>query len=565
MLWLNCWKSKRKKEYKKVMLMISTRKDASVIVKSKFVLPNIETFQKYIDYVDRDEAKRNESYDKYSTYSEQYANAQINKQKSILKEKKEKVVTLQEKINEENEKLKKINARLENYDSYVEYLDEFDSLKNLFSKENKSFTWDEKKELKNLYKGLSPNLNNYSAEEKAVELYSKYVEKIIESKKDRLNKSRESKQKYIGKLENKVNYELRNIDKIEERLKNYDKYMDYMANPEKTSSLFTELSNQLDEKEKSALKNRFKMAQENGSIMWQDVISFDNRWLEENGLYDAKTHTVDEERLKNITRLSMQEMLKREGLDKSVTWSGAIHYNTDNIHIHIATVEPIPTRDRGKRKYKSIEIMKSKVINNIIDRSKEQKYINDLIRKRMVESKKNDTTLSFKNRSFKKDFLAIYHALPEDRKQWSYGYNSISHVKPMIDKMTASYIEKYHKKDFQELLNKLEKEVAVFKKTYGEGDKKRYEDYKVNKVNELYKRMGNAFLQEMRAYDKSLKEKYKLNDLNKNPQSKREVFKQNLGFNQIKYGIDRMLNSEYKNWKNQLAYERLQQEIEMER
>ena len=75
-------------------------------------------------------------------------------------------------------------------------------------------------------------------------------------------------------------------------------------------------------------------------------------------------------------------------------------------------------------------------------------------------------------------------------------------VKPMIDKMSRDYIEKHHKKDFKSLLEKLDKEVEVFKKTYGSSDKKRYEDYKKNKIDELYKRMGNAFLQEMKNYDK---------------------------------------------------------------
>ena len=50
--------------------------------------------------------------------------------------------------------------------------------------------------------------------------------------------------------------------------------------------------------------------------------------------------------------------------------------------------------------------------------------------------------------------------------------------------------------------------MQVFKEAYGEGkyDKKQYENYKTNKINDLYKRMGNAFLQEMKAYDKEQKE-----------------------------------------------------------
>lgn len=161
----------------------------------------------------------------------------------------------------------------------------------------------------------------------------------------------------------------------------------------------------MNEEQKAKLKRTFSIAQKNESILWQDVISFDNKWLEEHGVYHSKSHSIDEMKLKEVARLSLNEMLKREGLDKSSVWSGAIHYNTDNIHIHIATVEPSPTRERGKRKLKSIESMKSKVINNIMDRSADLKVINDLIRNQMVHSKKNDNTLSFKNRKLKTDFL----------------------------------------------------------------------------------------------------------------------------------------------------------------
>jgi hypothetical protein len=74
-------------------------------------------------------------------------------------------------------------------------------------------------------------------------------------------------------------------------------FQDYMDNPDKTSSLFTQQSNQLNDEEKKQLKKLFEKAQKNNSIMWQDVITFHNPWLQENGLYDASTHTVDEKKL----------------------------------------------------------------------------------------------------------------------------------------------------------------------------------------------------------------------------------------------------------------------------
>ncbi|PFX72327.1 hypothetical protein COL38_31625, partial [Bacillus toyonensis] len=194
-------------------------------------------------------------------------------------------------------------------------------------------------------------------------------------------------------FQNYIDYVDREEAKSEVKLnpKMFETYQDYMGDSEKTSALFTEHANRLTESEKKSLKEMFKTAHENGSIMWQDVISFHNPWLEKQGIYDEKTKTLDEKKLMDVTRLAMKEMQKREGIEKSSIWSAAIHFNTDNIHIHVATVEPFPTRERGKRKPKTLDAMKGKVVNNLLDRKQEQKQINDLIRNNMVGRKKEDS------------------------------------------------------------------------------------------------------------------------------------------------------------------------------
>ncbi|QKE76043.1 hypothetical protein HPK19_24865 (plasmid) [Arthrobacter citreus] len=546
--------------------MATTNRAASVIVKSKFVLPSNTTFQTYIDYVDRDEAKRNEMYEDYSSYSQKSLVLQKINQKKFIQEKELLIERLKENVKSEKEKINKLSAKKEQYNEYQDYLDDLNSVQKLFAFQSEIFSFREKKELQDTFNQLVQNHKSYeqdfAIEEKILELTTKQIRLLVKPKQVKIDETIERKQNYLLYLEKRIEKEVNVVGQTNERLKHFDSYMDYMGNPEKTSSLFTSNTNHLDDKEKLEVKNIFQNAHDKGSIMWQDVISFDNKWLEEHGLYDSKTHVVDEEKMKDVVRLAMNEMLKKENMEDKSYWSAAIHYNTQNLHVHIATVQPEPTKERGKRKLKSLDAMKSKVINNIMDRSRQQTKINDIIRKSIVDSKKIDNTFSFKNRSFKKDFLAIYKRLPNDRRQWSYGYQSISEVKPMLDKLSKEYIRKYHKKDFQGLLKKLDKEVEVYKKTYGEGNAKRYENYRENKVNELYKRLGNAFLQEIKEYDRDQK---KLEESLKKGSSKRENLKRNAGLNQLKYGIDRMLNSEYKNWKNKMAYQLLQQEIEFER
>ncbi|HDR7429552.1 TPA: hypothetical protein QCX20_002924 [Bacillus toyonensis] len=360
-------------------------------------------------------------------------------------------------------------------------------------------------------------------------------------------------------FQNYIDYVDREEAKSEVKLnpKMFETYQDYMGNSEKTSALFTEHANHLTESEKKSLKEMFKTAHENGSIMWQDVISFHNPWLEKQGIFDEKTKTLDEKKLMDVTRLAMKEMQKREGLEKSSIWSAAIHFNTDNIHIHVATVEPFPTRERGKRKPKTLDAMKGKVVNNLLDRKQEQKQINDLIRNNMVGRKKEDSVFNWRNQHLKPLFLQIYKQLPSDKRQWQYSYNTIQPLKPQIDELSSRYIQHHHKKDYDQFLQKLDKEVQVFKEAYGEGkyDKKQYENYKTNKISDLYKRMGNAFLQEMKAYDKEQK---RIHHMKKSKSFRK--FQQNVSIQYSMRKVEGAFKSEYESWKNQKYYERMQRE-----
>ena len=62
------------------------------------------------------------------------------------------------------------------------------------------------------------------------------------------------------------------------RNKNTDRYnlfQNYMGNPEKTHALFTKTKDNLTAEEKEVLKDAFSQAYDNGSLLWQTVVSFD--------------------------------------------------------------------------------------------------------------------------------------------------------------------------------------------------------------------------------------------------------------------------------------------------
>ena len=304
----------------------------------------------------------------------------------------------------------------------------------------------------------------------------------------------------------------------------YNVYQDYMGNPYKTTGLFTQDKSRLSEKEKQELKEQFSMAQDNKSLMWQTVISFDNEWLRKQGLWNGYLSTQNEQKLQGIIRKSVNEMLEKENLQNAV-WSAAFHLNTDNLHVHIAIVEPIPMREKkaypvyktytkngkveqvqvgsemeykGRFKLSSIEACKSAVVNEIVNTREQNLEINRVIRESIVQ-KKRETALQ-QDEELGKAFFSLYEKMPDcKRSLWNYNNSKMSHLKGEIDALSNAYLKKYHKKDYEELKEKLMKQDASYREAYGES-KSSYLD---GKIEDLYTRLGNAILKEIKEYDKN--------------------------------------------------------------
>lgn len=321
----------------------------------------------------------------------------------------------------------------------------------------------------------------------------------------------------------------------------YSAYMDaYMDNPDKqlqrdgfnpesetTSNIFTADSDQLDTGQKQGLKQQFQIAQKNGSVMWQNVISFDNPWLEQQGLYDSGSGFLDEARLKSVTRAAMRQMCQSENMQHSAVWSADIHYNTDNIHVHVAVVEPVPTREkmtytrtetvdgklvqtqreeyRGKLKPQTLDQMKSKAVNHIMDNSAQYKKINNIIRESIVQAKRLHT--SAEDKQLQKDFLSLHRsaksALPDNPKLWQYNQQRMQQMKPQLDAFSRKYMETYHRDDLRELDARLAEQQESLRRAYGSGKRQLYENYAQTKTQDLYTRLGNTVLKELQQYEES--------------------------------------------------------------
>lgn len=335
-----------------------------------------------------------------------------------------------------------------------------------------------------------------------------------------------------------------------EHIKEFDLftgYMGYMGNhrktlveeePEKISGLFTANSDLSEGKEIQDLKEVYKRAQDKGSMMWQTVLSFDNEWLNQMGIYDKETGALDEKRFKQAVRRSVITLQEKEALQNSV-WSGAIHYNTDNIHVHIAMVEPEPARKKklykqyevvqingkwqyrmvanpetgrkervplcdadgkiiekeeyiGKFKESSLKAMKSTMVEQLSNDKEINIRINTLIRDEIVNGAKNYEL--YNDEEFRNAFMDIYHRLPEDKRLCNYGNNIMQPLRADIDELSKQFIEKYYKEQYDEVLSLIFKQAERYKIAYG-GDENQFFE---KKVDDIFYRLGNAILAEMK-------------------------------------------------------------------
>lgn len=370
------------------------------------------------------------------------------------------------------------------------------------------------------------------------------------------------KSKFISGSGGKTSFNdyLNYMDRAEthDKANEFEKYQDYMSNEEKSTGLFTLNHDGLSNKEKVYFKEKFQEAQESGSVLWQDVISFNNDWLKENGILDNKN--IDNKQIQEATRCAVQDMLAKESMIDSAIWTAAIHYNTDNIHVHVAVVQTKDFKERGKRKQTSIDSMKSKVANKIVDRSRYNEKLNEFIRERVIDTKRKDNITSLKNRVVNRDlvkqFKTIHQALPDDKRLWRYNMNGIAHVRPEVDKLTDMYIQKQFKEEFKDFKKQLDKEVEVHKRMYGNSVNS--ERYRETKMADLYTRMGNTVLKEVSEYDR------KQNVLaKKNKKPSKLLLQRDL--NNAVFTVNKLVRTDLEHSKNQRAFEQLQREQEYER
>lgn len=424
-----------------------------IILTSQFTTPNAKSFSNYVKYMTRKEA--------------------LNERVSSL-------------TNEETRELERINQAVKNYDMKkgVSYLSEDDE-KQLSERQEEATTIIKSKDM----------FNDDTD-------YIKYISYM-------------SRQYALEKKKDLTDTEKKELEVVKKRVARYDTSNEnpFINSHSVKDGVFSINKEKMDAKDIGEVNEIIKNAQNNGSVFYQDVISFDTEFLIKEKIYDLVTNKLDEKRIRHASHKMMDKMFEDEDI-QSGYWFASIHRNTDHIHIHYGTVETKNTRPlisveeeggqylapKGKRKQKTIDNMKSVFANALVDRTVELSRIS-FLRNTLVQDIKD--TYQQKDNLMQKTLLEnLYEDLPSNKKYWQYGSKYISeNTRDKIDKITDSLMK--DNPHYKEYFERTEEESNYRKDIFGDSERSEKE-YAINKKKDIQKRLGNSLLKELKRHSESL-------------------------------------------------------------
>lgn len=256
--------------------------------------------------------------------------------------------------------------------------------------------------------------------------------------------------------------------------------------------------------DRKEFQDKMDAAKKHGSMLWTDVVSFDNRWLERQGLYNPKTGELKSEALREASRKMLDVLGKREQLNQPF-WLASVHRNTDNIHIHFAIMEKENSRKMvdvggemqpiGNFKQSTIYAMKSAFANELVDLSRVQARITEE-RSNVREAVYQNAKEAMNRPDFRDRLNAFIKRLPADRRKWN--YQSLHRMDPSLtkelDKITDELLkDDPHLEKYKDLVGDVDE---FYKEQYGK-TKNEHKHYADNQLKDLKKRAGNRLLHDL--------------------------------------------------------------------
>lgn len=284
-------------------------------------------------------------------------------------------------------------------------------------------------------------------------------------------------------------------------------FLDYMRNPEKSMGVFDAEKDLYTEDDKNIFRQHEYLSKQAGCPKYIGVLSFDNKFLEDNGLLIEGN--LDVARLRSVARAGITELVHTSQKldDDNVYWAAAIHLNTDNIHIHYAFLEHEKRVDR-RLKYKdgncieqtAINALKSKVFNDISRFNEEKNSRLNALHKLQRELLLPKLEKAFAPYTTK--ISTLVRKLPP-KKLWQYNRSYMAPYRAQIDECIKDILQS--SPELSEAWNKYNSELSAmslyYKSVYGSNKDSLYLIYKENQLKEFFERAGNKLLGFMRNAD----------------------------------------------------------------
>lgn len=262
------------------------------------------------------------------------------------------------------------------------------------------------------------------------------------------------------------------------------------------------------------IRNTMRKAQAHHSILWQDVISFDNEYLRKIGVFDPTTSFLDESVLRKASKKMMSVLAEDEQLNNPF-WTASIHRNTDNIHIHFGIVEASNSRPikkyrdnkgilhvepQGRRKFTTISDMKHAFSATMFNNSQLLKDMN-IKRNRITAAIGNNIDrASENNAAYQKKLNEFVQALPSEKSKWHWANLNRKQRTQLTNLVDIAMNDN---KDYQEWNKLFSDYQKYYKDMYGvsQSDKK---NNAVKKWEDMKRRAGNAMLTDIRNRTKNI-------------------------------------------------------------
>lgn len=308
---------------------------------------------------------------------------------------------------------------------------------------------------------------------------------------------------------------------VKQEREEIEKFFKYASNEVKTkeNGIFTQDKIGVDEKEKNTFikqsANYLASGQHEKKFMYKDVISFDNEYLREKQLIHSNGE-VDVNKLSKIIQNSYKQHADRLGMSKDYQLLGAVHLNTDNVHVHVGIVDK-QFNKKYTRPEKSLREIKSATISGI-EKENRIHLQKNIDRNRQLMKQGILKNLSLKPNEQQLLLDKIKESLPKDKSLHRMKSNakSMQLPKELVKKYIDHELQKNFKSDFEAFKNDLSKEQKYNERLYGHG--KNNNSYQ-KKLDRFYVETGNKIFKDLaaqREFDNIIKEKIQGNRTEKN-------------------------------------------------